>query len=449
MNPLYLLVALTATMHGPAQPAGPAAPAGKKDTVVKKYSIRCDPSKLRIPGQSLPIGIVTQTANAPSSQTKGYMKGDDGWSKYKLEVQGGSYSGGKIKIARSAAYQKGDSLTISVYTRKWFLGGKDKFLLTQKIPYDFEDSIEILTTGNIGKAPGDHVGFGVRTWYDNKTFVDKWAPVKKNLKNFVFDYDGGHLSKSKGDLKIDGDPEKISHDRVRLVAMLTKDSAIRDTLQIMLDYVAHYQCKVQSSGDGHNLYVAADAYFDSLIDARLLNVTVTDSVAKKTYRYRINTNGGSVAISSKGANGMDGRNGFDGMAGSTGSSGTISVDVETVTNADGTTSTTTNTVQGAGGDGGNGGDGENGEDGGNGGNGGNIIIHYTPAVTPFLSLITAQSIPGAGGSGGRGGSGGAGGSGGDGNPPGNSGSSGMDGRSGFDGSGGKPGKVTFILSNPE
>jgi hypothetical protein len=58
-----------------------------------------------------------------STKTKGYLKGDQGWSKYKIEVQGGSYSNGKIKIAKSTQYHKGDSLTVSVYTRKWFLGG--------------------------------------------------------------------------------------------------------------------------------------------------------------------------------------------------------------------------------------------------------------------------------------------------------------------------------------
>jgi hypothetical protein len=36
----------------------------------------------------------------------------------KIEVQGGSFSGGKIKIAKSAQYLKGDSLTVSVYTWK-------------------------------------------------------------------------------------------------------------------------------------------------------------------------------------------------------------------------------------------------------------------------------------------------------------------------------------------
>jgi hypothetical protein len=400
-------------IYEPANPSGgahcvhrhqPRPAATPKDSTAKKYVLQYDPSVSRIPGKSLPIGIVTLSAGAQPTQTKGFLKGRDGWSKYRLEVQGGSYSNGKIKIAKSSNYLKGDSLTVSVYTRKWFLGGKDKFLLTQKIPYNYEDSINILTTGNIGKAPGDHVQFGIRTWYDNKQFADKWAPAKKNLKGFLFNFDGSHLSKSKSDLKIDGDPEKITNDQVRLIAMLAKDSVIKDTLQIMLDYVAGYQCKIVSSGDGHKLNVTADAYFDSLINATLLKVTVVDSGAKKTYHYRVNTKGGSIMIASKGADGSDGRSGFDGTPGSPGSPGSVSVDVETVTNPDGTTSTTTNTVEGPGGD------------------GGAILIRYPPAVTPFLSLIKAKSIAGAGGSGGRGGQGGSG------------------------GSAGSKGKVTFVQS---
>ncbi|HEV3410994.1 MAG TPA: hypothetical protein VG101_00890 [Puia sp.] len=443
MNALYLAVMLTAAPHNPPPAAASITSAGKKDSVITQYRIRYDHKVLRIPGQSIPIGILTRTSKGDSAKTKGYLQGDQGWSKYKVEVQGGSFSNGKIKIAKSNQYLKDDSLVVSVYTRKWFLGGKDKWLLTKKISYDYEDSISILTTGNIGRAPGDHVQFGIRTWYDNHQFADRWASKKKQLKGFVFAFDGTHLSKSKGDLTIEVDPEKIRNDQVGLTAVLAKDSAIRDTLHIVLDYVAAYQCKVAAAGGGHDLRVDADVYNDSLIQAKLLRIDVIDSIARKTYHYRVNTNGGSITISSKGGDGSEGRDGFDGLPGTPGSDGAVSVDVETTTNPDGTTSTTTNTTEGPGGDGSPGGNGEDGEDGGNGGNGGNIFIRYTPAVAPYLALIKAASIPGNGGSGGRGGKGGSGGAGGSGNPSGNNGSDGMSGRSGFDGAAGQKGKVIF------
>lgn len=444
MNTLFLAI-LVVSMTQASAKAAAAAPASAtpKDSI--QYRLRYDHKALRTPGKTFSIGILTRSAKGAAAKTKGYLQGDQGWGKYKIDVQGGSYSNGRIKVAKSKQYQKGDSLAVSVYTRKWFLGGRDKFLLTQKIPYDYEDSISILTTGNIGRAPGDHFQFGVRTWYDNRQFTDSWASAKKKLKGFVFSFDGAHPSKSKGDLTIDADPDKIHNDRAGLIAMLAADTAIRDSLYITLDYIAAYQCKVASSGNGHDLYVTADVYDDSLIHAKLLRIDVSDSTAKRTYHYKINTNGGSIGVSTRGANGLDGRSGLDGASGSSGSDGAISVDVETTTAADGTTQTTTNTTQGAGGDGEKGGDGEDGQDGDNGANGGNVFIQYTPAAAPFLSLIKAISIPGGGGSGGRGGNGGIGGSGGIGDPPGTSGLNGNSGRNGSDGAPGQKGKVVLQL----
>ena len=148
--------------------------------------------------------------------------------------------------------------------------------MTQKIPYHYEDSIAVLTTGNIGRAPGDHVQFGVKTWYNNHQFADRRPSKKKKLTGFIFAFDGTHLSKSKGDLMIEVDPEKISQDQVGLTAMLAKDSAIRDSLRITLDYIAAYQCKVAAAGDGHDLRVYRGVYDDSLIHARLLRIDTND-----------------------------------------------------------------------------------------------------------------------------------------------------------------------------
>jgi len=421
----------------------------KKDTTNQEYLIQYDPGILRVKGNSLPIGIITISSKGQRSQTEGFLNGTDKWSKYKIDVDSGSYSNGKIKIKGSGSqYKNGDSITVNVYTKKWFLGGRGKWLFTQKIPYNYETSIQILTTGNFSKAPGDHVMFGIRKYFDNKMFVDKWAPVKKNLKDFVFQYNGVHISKSKSDLKIDKDPTKIVNDKIQLTALLAKNTAITDTLNFLLDYIANYNCVIRSNGRGQDLNITADIYHDSIINAQLLKIRVNNDSSHKTYNYWVNTNGGSITISSIGGNGSDGLNGTDGLPGSPGSPGTVSVNVETTTNSDGTTTTTTNTVTGAGGDGANGQDGGNGQDGDAGGSGGNIMVNYSPAVTPFLSLIKAISIPGKGGSGGRGGQGGAGGIGGSGNPNGNNGSKGQDGRSGWDGANGQMGTVTFRMVNP-
>ncbi len=205
----------------------------KKDTTNQRYLIQYDPGILRIKGNSLPIGIINTSDRGQRSQTKGFLNGTDNWSKYKIDVDSGSYSNGKIKIKGSGkGYKKGDSLTVNVYTKKSFLffSSKGNWLFSQKIPYNYETNIQILTTGNFSKAPGDHVNFGIRKYFNNKMFVDKWAPVKKNLKDFVFQFDGVHISKSKSDLKIDNDPTKISNDKIQLIALLAKNTSITDTL---------------------------------------------------------------------------------------------------------------------------------------------------------------------------------------------------------------------------
>jgi len=443
---ITILVPLIGCLHVMAQSPANGA---KTDTAKQKYLLEYDPGVLRVKGNSLPIGIVVISDKGVRSQTKGFLNGTDNWSKYKTDVDSGSYSDGKIKIKGSGnGYKKGDSLTVTVYTKKWFLGGRGKWLFSQKIPYNYETKISVLTTGNFSKAPGDHVQFGVRTYFDNKLFSDKWAPAKKNLKDFAFKLDGVHISKSKGDLKIDEDPTKISNDKITVMASLVKNPAITDTLNVLLDYIANYQCYILSNGAGHNLNVTAAIYQDSIINAQLLKIEVNDAATGKTYNYLVNTKGGSIAILSRGADGSDGLNGLDGLPGIPGSPGTVTTTTETTTNADGSTTTTTNTVTSAGGDGGNGQEGGNGQDGGAGGNGGNIVVNYSPAAAPFLGLIKVNSIAGRGGSGGRAGSGGRGGNGGIGNPNGNAGLNGPDGRRGFDGYDGSNGAITFTMVGP-
>ena len=443
MKHILCLSALLAlfNLNASAQIAGIKAHAdsSKQETV-----LLYDTNALRIPGQTLRVGIITEPAKGAAVYTRGLLNGNYGWTKYRIEVTGGSFSAGEIKISGDTSYKKNDSITVKVYTRKWLLGGKDKWLLTCKIPYNYETSIKVLTKGTFSKAPGNHVGFGIRTYYNDGKYIDKWAPASKNLQDFVLAPNGGHISKSKGDLKIDDNPIKITDDKVKLVAMLAKNHAIKDTLQIIMDYVAKYQCYVPSANNGHSLTVFANVYPDSIIHAKLMRITVMDSIARKNYDYVINTSGGSIIISSAGARGSDGLDGMQGMDGAPGADGALSSYTETTTNADGTTSTNTITTQGAGSDGGSGTDGFNGENAEDGFDGGNITIIYNAAAKPYLSMITANSMPGAGGQGGRGGHGGSGGRGGSGNPSGSQGRSGNDGFNGEDGASGNKGKVVFV-----
>src|SRR6202000_2449671 len=229
---------------------------------------------------------------------------------YHIEVDSGSYSGGKVKLHASKVYKKGDSVIVNVYTRKWFLGGRGKFLTTRKIPYNFEDSIAVMTDGNSNRFPGGHIKFGVRTFYNDKQFADLWYPVKKKNKNdFLLGFDGGHLSKKKGDWKLDPDPTKIHGDKVQLYAALAKAPAIRDTMGWMLDYKSRFQCNILSAADGHELNVSVDVFDDTIIDAKLLQIEVHDGTTNRTYNYVVNTQGGSINISSTGADGARGDDG--------------------------------------------------------------------------------------------------------------------------------------------
>jgi hypothetical protein len=438
MRHLLFLVAIFVTVNLPAQSL---IKDEFKDPTIKKRIICYDPHKLRISGKSLPIGILTILTNGDTLKTRKFLKGKDKWTKYRLEVEGGNYVDGKIKIKGTNSYKKSDSITVNLFTRKWLLGKKDQWLLTQKIPYNYETGIHFFTSGNFKKAPGNHIQFGIRTYFDNKMFVDKWAsPSGGNLRDFILTPDGGHISRSRGDLKIFNDPDKITRDKVKLIATLAKYPAITDTLQIMLNYIDHYECKIQSNGQGHNLKVTANVYFDSIINEKLLKVKIIDTNNNLKYNCIVNVNGGSLTIESNGAGGSDGSHGLDGNSGSSGSDGTTNT--TTTTESDG--STTTTTVTGPGGNGSNGSDGQNGSNGGDGFDGGNISISYSPSAKPYLNRIKVISKGGNGGRGVSGGSGGRGGSGGSGSPPGSSGNSGNDGSSGSNGSDGNNGKIVFI-----
>ena len=193
--------------------------------------IRYDHNALRIPGKKFAVTLVGADKKALS------------WGKYHVEIDSGRFAGGYIQLGKSSLYKKGDSVTISVYNRKWFLGGKGKFLVSRRIPYNYEDSIDILTKGNAGLSPDDHLQFGIRTLYDNGQFAETWKP---SVKAFQLQFDGGYLSKKKGDWTIDNDPTLIKHDRVGLTARLSKNPAIADSLQLLLDYTAKYKSTIRS-----------------------------------------------------------------------------------------------------------------------------------------------------------------------------------------------------------
>ncbi|MBS1665360.1 MAG: hypothetical protein JST68_30230 [Bacteroidetes bacterium] len=408
------------------------------------YRIKYDHKALRIPGDKFAIGLTIPTDEKTQPHTIGYS-GDGGFGKYHVEVDSGSFSGSNVKLHDSKVYKKGDSITVNVYKRKWFLGGRGAFLTSRKIPYSYEDSIVLLSDNNSNRFPGGHIKFGIRTFYNNHQTTDLWYPIKKkNQDDYLLEFDGGHLSKSKGDLKIDPDPTHIQNDAIWLLAHLAKNPAIGDTLRLLLDYKAAYRCNVTSSDLGHDLNINVDVFDDEFIHQKLMSIEVHDNTTGRIYRYMINTAGGSLKVSTTSGSGASGDNGQPGYNGNDGADGVVENVPMQVRDTKGNDSTIYVQRQGPGGNGEDGGQGGDGENGYNGYDGGNITITYTPAAEPFLNMILAQTFAGIGGSGGFGGPGGNGGAGGNGNPPGSNGRQGPSGNNGVNGSPGRPGEVRFV-----
>ena len=236
---------------------------------------------------------------------------------------------------------------------------------------------------------------------------------------------------------IESDPAKIIDHKIKIIGQLKKEPGIADTMDILLDYKAPY-CKYYSgfsglsdssgfSGSsggtgcdgedgehgsyGPDLEVYVDVYYDTLIHANLMSMSVTELGTANEYKYLINTEGGSIAIISEGGDGGNGGSGGNGFNGEY-----ITREIQINDNT-----VVTETIQLPGGNGGNGGD------------GGYIYVYYTTYAAPYLGMLHIQSIGGDGGNGGSGGSSGSGGPGGSGYPSGNSGSSGVNGRDGYPG----------------
>ncbi|MBN1182586.1 MAG: hypothetical protein JXB49_09890 [Bacteroidales bacterium] len=442
-----------------------------KTDLITNMVVRYDPDILRIPGNTLPIGITSVMNNDEIIQTKGYLEGETKWRNYKVKVDGGYFLWGKIHLSWDDLYKKGEGFNVMIYSRK----GKE-LLHSQRISYNYETDILLYTIGGFVKAPGFKVDLGYRVFYDNGVYLDKLflAPQADccglNHKTY-----GGCICANT--LIIDSDPLKINNHTVSVIGHLKKAPFICDTLHIILDYKASYKKHVSgfggsdgSSGSsgvmgstgfdgqdgghgsdgcdgnrGPDLEVYADVYFDTIIHENLMCVNVKELETSKDFRYLLNTQGGRMSIISKGGDGGDGGNGGSGGSGGSGFNGefiTRKVQINDTTWVE-------ETIQLPGGDGGNGGCGGNGGNGGYGGDGGNIYVYYTTFAAPYMHMLDIQSISGDGGSGGSGGSRGIGGSGGSGNPSGRSGSSGCSGSSGSSGKDGYHGEVYFYELSSE
>ena len=437
----------------------------KKRNISEIY-IQSNPHQLRIPNNKFSIGIGV-LSNKKYFETKGYLKGNLKWSNFIVKVDNGSFRNGTIALKKRPGYLKDSCFTITVYRRK----GR-KLLKTQRIPYNYEIEVQLLTNKFYTKAPGSRIPIGVRTKYNNEDTKEYWPRNAYKLENTYIIYANGAKLTRYGFL-INEDPFSFTNHIVSATIRLKNHPSLENQFLTTLDYRKSYEftdrgksgwngangsdgsdgdvgqdgnhgADGSSGSDGRNaddLELFATAYFDTIINEELLYVSITNLRYNKTKDYLINTQGGNITIISTGGTGGSGGNGGDGGDGGNGRTGERYM-IRTRIN-DSTIIETEH--QQPGGDGGNGGCGGNGSYGGNGGAGGTITLFYTQYAKPYLHLINLYSTGGTGGCAGLAGLAGQGGNGGSGSPSGSSGSSGSSGNRGDSGYEGSPGRITSYL----
>jgi len=416
-----------------------------------------DSDALLLPGKKFEIGVFAYFKNGKVKKTWNLKNGTLMWSKFNVEVIGGTYSSGKVTVNNKLYPSKGKYIQVRVFPQK-----APEMAKTLLLPLNYEENIEIVPTTEMVKAPGFNFKFKVVSTFNNGVIKDYYFKRHDLLKSkfFSFKTEGGILKSGK--FYIDEDFQNILDHRANITVVSKRNPDCQHSFDINLDYKANYYLTLRGFGgtwgwggsdgasgsnggsgssgghggdgqngrngengsDGPDISVWTDLYYDSLLASNLLYVYVEDMNTGAERRYLINPDGGEFFVTSQGGSGGRGGDGGRGGSGGNGGDGAWHSKVEQDTDS----TTVTKRWQDDGGDGGHGGNGGYGGCGGDGGNGGNLFLYFTNDALIYQDLIHPDSDGGSGGLGGSGGSGGSGGKGGTGN------SSGSDGRSGSSGS---------------
>jgi len=483
-NHLFMIAFLLFLLSGMNKSASGLSFVPKMDSI----QIIFDNQQLVLPGESFHVGIISFYKNGKVNSTVGLNGGTVWWWQYKVEVSGGTNSGGRISVNEELVPSKGKYVGIKAWPRKQ--PGLVKELL---LPLNYETNITYRPTAAFDKAPGSQIKGEMITEYNNGSqLVCSNLRNKKESSDFQFTGEGG--SYKNGKFTIEPDFLKIEDYRAELIVNSLRDKSLADTFSILLDYKHAYDLQFGgnsgmigfsgsngSSGfpgsdgqngqngefgaDGPDIGVWVDHYRDSVLNCDLLYVYAQNLWTGEESRYLINPDGGSLTVTSNGGLGGSGGTGGMGGSGANGNDGQkwiekklgkkivqqpvtkkvikkqkkkitdiegkeVEIDedvmVEEVVIVDVEIEVEVDIeVQGLGEDGGDGGWGGAGGFGGEGGYGGNITLYFTDDARPYQHLFVAHSEGGSGGMHGSGGTGGSGGSGGHGNP---------NGRNGVDGS---------------
>jgi len=306
-----------------------------------------DRNNLLLPGESFPIGVISYSRNGKIKKTIGLADGNGWWMRYKVEVSGGSFSGGTIFVNDRLIPSKGKYIELKVYPRK-------QPELAQKLllPLNYETKIEFRPTSDFDKAPGSLVKGELLTEFDNGV-----QRVCSNLKNseeserFCFLPSGGTWEKGK--FRIDPDFLHIKNHQSSLVVQSLRNPDLADTFNILLDYRHAYNLSFSGSAgmtgfsgsngmsasdgnhgydgqpgqnggfgeDGPTIDVFTDLYRDSLLNCDLLYVYAQNQWNSEEFRYLINPDGGKLLVNSQGGSGGQGGQGGQGGRGGDGLDG--------------------------------------------------------------------------------------------------------------------------------
>ncbi|HNX55344.1 MAG TPA: hypothetical protein PKO30_07155 [Prolixibacteraceae bacterium] len=300
-----------------------------------------------LPGESFPIGVVSYKRNGKVKKTIGLADGNMWWLRYKVEVSGGSFSGGNVWVNEKLMPSKGKYIELKVAPKK-----QPELVKRLLLPLNYETKIEFRPTADFDRAPGSQVKGELYTEFDNGV-----GRICTNLKNseeaerFNF-IPGGGIWKN-GKFLIEQDFTKIENHHASLIIESLRNPELTDTFKVLLDYRHTYNLTLAGSGgipgfsgtdgmngsvgyhggdgqpgqhggfgeDGPDIDVFADLYRDSILNCDLLYVYAQNQWSGEEYRYLINPAGGKLLVNSMGGSGGTGGRGGNGGRGGDGRDG--------------------------------------------------------------------------------------------------------------------------------
>ncbi len=308
-----------------------------------------DRNQLVLPNESFNISVIAYRKNGKVRKTKGIIGRTVGWWRYRIEVQGGKNSGGRIMVNPQLLPSKGKYISISVIPKK-----QEELKKRMLIPLNYETKIDYLPNDHFDKAPGCVVKGKIISKFNNgQTRVYNNLHKKREANRFKYATKDGIWSNGK--FTIEPNFLKISNHHSALIVRSKLNVAVSDTFDILLDYKHHYKLRFwgrsgsdgrdgfrgscgsmgSDGSDGENGYhgqhgenapdigVWADLFLDPILGYDLLYVYAENFWSGKEYHYLINPNGGAFHVSSTGGRGGDGGDGGNGGNGGKGKDGRI------------------------------------------------------------------------------------------------------------------------------